>query len=351
MKPLISIVIPVYNSEEFLEDTLNSIKNQTYKYFEVICVDDGSTDNSLNIIKRFADSDKRFNYYQQQNQYAGIARNSGMDIAKGKYILFLDSDDLFEKNMLSVLVASAEKYNTDIVLFGFYHFKEDLKHRSLMGIPFHSKKIYEPQELDGSIFQICQGVPWNKFYNRKFVISTGLKFQDLQSNNDVFFSKMIVTEAKRLYFLNRHLVNYRISNNTSLQGSYKLSSGNYAKCILAIYNELNARGSYELYKKSFIKYVLDSYMLIFNKCENIEGFRIVCSYVQDSLNKMSISQQTEPLFKHPANKVFENIIDNHFEKASFEVNMYYRRNFVNKIAIEYRIGKRILSILHIKNYD
>lgn len=186
MNPLVSIVMPVYNVDKYLVQALDSLKNQTYKNFEVICVDDGSTDNSVSILKAYSNSDNRFSFVQQTNQYAGVARNNGMKYASGKYIMFLDSDDIFEKNMLSVLVKNAEKNNTDIIFFGFYHFKESIKKRSLMGIPFTCKGVTSAREHEKNLFQIGQAVPWNRFYNLEFVKKTGLQFQALQSNNDVF---------------------------------------------------------------------------------------------------------------------------------------------------------------------
>lgn len=351
MNPLVSIVMPVYNVDKYLEQALDSLKNQTYKNFEVICVDDGSTDNSLSILKTYSNSDNRFSFIQQANQYAGIARNNGMKHASGKYIMFLDSDDIFEKNMLSVLVKSAEKNHTDIIFFGFYHFKESIKKRSLMGIPFANANVCGPRDHEDDIFRIAQGVPWNKMYLRSFVEKAGLQFQSLQSNNDVFFSKMSAVEAERILFLNKRFVNYRISNTDSLQGSYKLASGNFVKCITAIYHELNNKGKYEIYKKSFEDYVIESYLLTFNKCRDVEGFKIVCDFIRQSFVEMKMDADTPAIKTGQSSKIFENIINGKYEEASFELNVYQRQLSVPKHSVEYRIGKKMLSMFKVKNYD
>lgn len=351
MNPLVSIVMPVYNVEKYLGQALNSLKEQTYKNFEAICVDDGSSDNSLAILKSYADRDGRFKYIQQNNQYAGVARNNGIKHATGKYIMFLDSDDIFEKNMLSILVKNAEKYDTDIIVFGFFHFKNNILHRSMMGIPFADGKVSSPKDHKDEIFKIVQGVPWNKFYLKSFVEKTGILFQDLQSNNDVFFSKTTVLEAERIMFLKNRFVNYRISNIDSLQGSYKLASGNFVKCITAIYNELKQRGHYEFYKSSFEDYVVESYLLTFNKCSDLEGFKTVCDFIRKSFIEMNMNKNTIAIKESLANKVFESIIDNEYETAIFEWNLYFRKYFVSKNTIEYRIGKKLLSAFKVKNYD
>lgn len=106
---LVSIVMPIYNAENYLKDSLDSLISQKYKNLEIICVDDGSTDNSLRILENYKRIDDRIKILKQKNQFAGVARNNGLDHANGKYIMFLDSDDIFEKSMISNLVKKAEK--------------------------------------------------------------------------------------------------------------------------------------------------------------------------------------------------------------------------------------------------
>ena len=98
VSPLVSVVMPVYNVEEYLEQAIESLLNQSMKHIEIIAVDDGSTDRSLDILKRYESLDKRVKVFSQKNQYAGVARNLGLSKAKGEYVIFLDSDDFFENN-------------------------------------------------------------------------------------------------------------------------------------------------------------------------------------------------------------------------------------------------------------
>lgn len=351
MKPLVSIVMPVYNSEKHLKMALNSLKLQTYVNFEVICVDDGSTDNSKNIIKKFVTHDNRFKYLYQENQFAGIARNTGLENANGKYIMFLDSDDIFEKNMLSYLVKCAEKNRTDIVFFGFYHFKTNIKNRSLMGIPYVDKNVTSSIDHKDDLFQIGQGVPWNRLYNTNFVRNTSLKFQSLQSNNDVFFSKSILIYADRMIFLNKRFVNYRVDNKESLQGSYKLSSGNFAKCMKAIKEELVKANKFDYYKLSFEKYVLENFLLIFNKSKDIDAFRTICYIEQEYLKKLDISVNDKVLDNITLISFYQEIINGNLDDAMFLLYKYMRENYVKSSSIENRIGKKILSLFKIKAYD
>ena len=115
---LVTIVVPVYNVEKYLRKCLNSIVNQTYENIEIICVDDGSPDNSINILNEFAQSDKRVKIIRQENQGLSGARNTGINNAIGKYIMFIDSDDWIELNMVELMVNKIENENLDLVVCG-----------------------------------------------------------------------------------------------------------------------------------------------------------------------------------------------------------------------------------------
>ena len=123
---LISIVIPIYNAEKYLEECLTSIKNQKYKNFEVILVNDGSIDNSESICKAFVESDTRFRYYLKVNGGASSARNLGLDNVKGDFITFIDSDDWIDENHLELLINSIKKTNSDIVVSCYKEFDNNI---------------------------------------------------------------------------------------------------------------------------------------------------------------------------------------------------------------------------------
>ena len=133
---LISIVIPVYNAEKYLEQCLNSIKNQTYKNFEVILVNDGSIDNSESICKVFVESDTRFRYYLKANGGASSARNLGLDNVTGEYITFIDADDWVDENHLEVLINNIKENNSDMAVSSIKKFDNVSK----FGFRVHSKQ-------------------------------------------------------------------------------------------------------------------------------------------------------------------------------------------------------------------
>ena len=142
--PLVSVIVPVYNSAKYLVECLDSILNQTLTEIEVICIDDGSTDESLRILERYASCDSRVHILKQENKGAGAARNLGLAVAKGKYLSFLDSDDLFYPNMLKHAYLNAEKYSSDIVIFSYNKFFEEI---SSKGCFCHLLTVLEDNSL------------------------------------------------------------------------------------------------------------------------------------------------------------------------------------------------------------
>ena len=114
----VSVIIPVYNVKDYVGECLDSLINQSLREIEIICVDDGSTDGTLNILRQYETTDRRIKVIQQKNQYAGVARNIGMKHAHGKYMIFLDADDFFNETLLEKTYCEAERCNADVVLFG-----------------------------------------------------------------------------------------------------------------------------------------------------------------------------------------------------------------------------------------
>ena len=118
MSPLISVIVPVYNKEKYVAECLNSILNQTYSNIEVIIIDDGSTDKSLEICMRYAEEDKRVKVFPQENGGPSAARNKGLDNAKGEYVAFVDADDILERNAYTLMVNELIDTKASIVVVG-----------------------------------------------------------------------------------------------------------------------------------------------------------------------------------------------------------------------------------------
>ena len=145
----ISVILPVYNVEKYLHVCLNSVLNQTYQDFEIICIDDASTDSSLEILEYFAKKDSRVKIIKQDfNQGPGHSRNCGLNVAKGKYIFFLDGDDWIDFNTFEVLVKKAEDNNLDLLFFNEINFHEERREFSMEGHSYNDSII----NFDNNVF-------------------------------------------------------------------------------------------------------------------------------------------------------------------------------------------------------
>ena len=155
-QPKVSVIIPVYNTAEFVGECLDSLLNQTLTNIEIICVDDGSTDDSLFILRKYAEVDKRITVLTQQNKGAGVARNYGMSVAKGEYLSFLDSNDFFAHDMLSATTDAADKTQADIIVYRFEKYNHVTGEYTSANYAFYNEwwpdKLFNFEANPGKIF-------------------------------------------------------------------------------------------------------------------------------------------------------------------------------------------------------
>lgn len=200
--------MPLYNAEKYLAEALQSVLKQTYKDFELICINDASTDNTMKVLQQFQDIDERIKVISNQAHLgAAASRNKGMHIAKGKYITFLDGDDIFEEEMLEVAYKEMEEKNVDVVMYEYQHVlsKDIYRKRSMLrSNKFISQYCKNPfSVLDGEPIELMNWTasPCNKLYKNTFLIENHLEFQTLSAANDVYFVEMVLFLASRIIML------------------------------------------------------------------------------------------------------------------------------------------------------
>lgn len=214
---MVSVIIPVYNAEKYLRETLDCVVNQSMCDIEIICVDDNSTDNSTKILEEYGKSDNRFKIFHNCcRKGAAYARNRGLDVAKGEYVCFFDSDDIFEKNILKKMSNALENENVDIVLCEFAHlnndniYKHNEKLKSKRYVKHNGEECFNVQQCSlKKIYDLLTPQPCNKLFRRDFIEKNNLRFQDLENSNDVFFVTMALGLADRIVFLNESEVLYK----------------------------------------------------------------------------------------------------------------------------------------------
>ncbi len=258
--PKVSVIIPVYNVEKYLRECLDSVVNQTLTDIEIICVDDGSTDNSLQILKEYANKDDRIKIIQQQNQGAGLSRNNGLKSATSDYTIFLDSDDYFELNMLEKLYNNALNENADITICRSREYFDrenvflDLKN-AVHEKYLPNKNVFNYKDMPKHIIGFCQGWAWDKLYKTSFLKKYNLEFPDIHNSEDAAFVFLSLVLADRISVIKDNLVIHR-KISTSLENKRDEYPFDYIKSAFILKEKLEQNNKYEDVKQSYINWLV-----------------------------------------------------------------------------------------------
>lgn len=220
----VSVIIPVYNVEKYLKRCLDSVITQTYETLEIICVDDGSTDRSLEILRFYEKKDSRVIVVTQSNQGPAAARNRGLNIATGKYISFVDADDFLQWNAYEILTMVAEENALDLIMFGANTYPQD-KGEWWINEKFQTRyKVYEAKSAGEVIFGEKASVPflWMHFIKRTLVERPWKIRLDetMVLGEDQLFQFLYVPRAAKIMVIEDKLYNYQVSRNDSLMQLY-----------------------------------------------------------------------------------------------------------------------------------
>lgn len=206
MQPLVSILIPVYNTEEYLPKCLDSIVNQTYSNLQVVIIDDGSKDASLSIAQKYAKQHPYIEVYHQENQGVASTRNNLLDKVKGDYVLFIDSDDWCELDMVEYLVNNATINNTDLIVCGM------VVNDALIRMDFQERMLSQEECIKIFLFhQEITGSLCNKFIKKSLLHNLYFQY-DISYGEDALFCWSFLQKAKQIMMTNRQLYHYRMNN-------------------------------------------------------------------------------------------------------------------------------------------
>lgn len=295
----ISVIIPVYNVEKYLKRCLDSVINQAYKNLEIILVDDGSTDNSLKILKQYSQKDARVKILTQKNKGAAIARNFGLSIATGKYVIFLDSDDYFETTLIKKSVDKAEEFNADIVIFKAKAFdnitgKTSALNDRISKLHKYQEKIFSYKDMPEDIFNSFLIAPWNKLYLKEFLDKHEFQFQDVKRSNDLLFTSKTLVVAEKIILLDEILVNYRVGLTKNLQSGNDKTPLEFYKALLALIIFLEKQDFYQLIYKSYIKMALEVIFYNLNCLKRDEQFyQILQFFKEEGFQELKINKCKE----------------------------------------------------------
>lgn len=252
----VSIIVPVYNSEKYIAETLQAIRAQTYSEIEVIMVDDGSSDHSGIICKNIAESDSRFHYFRVENGGPSVARNIGLSHATGEYIGFCDSDDIISSNMYECLVGYVENAEADIALCDIYSERD----KRNFGFPWSDGTVFKKEEIRKSLFARMIGncsdndgeLPiWGSvvrcLFKRKVIVDNEIQFpSDIHFAEDLVFTLRYLQNAGKAVICDQALYHYRCNEESIMHSFFSYKPGMFQarkKLILYIREIIGAEDS------------------------------------------------------------------------------------------------------------
>lgn len=317
---LISIVVPVYNVEEYIVECIESVLQQTYKNWELLLIDDGSTDDSGEICENYSQRDERIRVFHKQNGGQSTARNYGLDRIKGKYLIFLDSDDYWNKNALSELYAMVQKYDSKIVCMGNRLYND--AQRKFCGEAY----VYsEPFVLSGeeafSNMLIRNGLdsnPWGKLYESE--LWQDIRFPEGHIFEDIPVTYRILLKAPSVVNLGKPYCVYRIRSTSTTGENFSKKRIDYTKF---------SKDVYEFVKKYYPQYSKNGQIFYLNAV--VENY-LRLGRVRDKRDYLEYSD----FIKKEIKKYFWNIIESNYFSSRMKFDI-----ILNIIGV-YRLVRKIL---------
>lgn len=330
--PLISVIVPVYNVEDYLRESLDGIVNQTYGNLEILCIDDGSTDASPAILAEYAGRDKRIKVIRQENGGVAKARNTGLDHAVGRYIAFLDSDDVFEATLFEDVLEKAVKTKADVCVCQSDSFTDDLSERKFNHWAFvedliPKKKVFSLQDVPRHAFNVFNGYVWDKLFRADFIKENRLRFQNTRASSDARFTHFALALAKRIVVIPKILVHYRRGHGGALTHNRDYQS--FYRSYIGLREDLMGAGIYDRLEQSYLNRTLNTciwYLIAADNTVNKEFFTLL----KDSwLEDLGLWEKDETFFMFPDNyKCLEQIRRLSYEEFAEGQRDYWHQSFL-----------------------
>lgn len=350
----VSVIIPVYNSEKLLNQCMDSVCNQTLKDIQIICIDDGSTDNSLEILNEYEKKDSRIIVLSQENSGAGIARNKGINMVKGDYIAFVDSDDWIEENALEKLYDNIRNNDSDMVLFNSIEHKPNNEFRKRIYLKKDSSIDYNNYTFDYHLNKnfVMNGmfVIWSKFYKTSFIKDNNIRFYSHEIFNDVQFHIQSMLFAKKISYLPEILYHYRRMGQHSLQNSRAVSQKGFI--LFDIFDEieqwLKDNGFFEEFEINFYRFVLTESQGRLNKTDDIykeDLFKII----KDKFMSMGIATESLKKMNFKNYQFYIHVINSnsYFEYDKF-LKATKKENISSSVNLRYIVNEKDKEIESLK---
>ena len=344
-KVIISVIMPVYNPGIYLEECLESVFAQTFADFELICVDDASKDDlTLKILESYQDRyDNMKVLHLKQNVGAGEARNRGFKEAVGEYVIFLDSDDVYAKELLERMYSKCVETDADVCICGFIRFDSQDEKREPI---YEWKPDILKNEKRENYLCLWAKVPYNKLCKKSFLLEHGIYFQSLSSGNDVFFSLMIAkTAIKKAFILDTRLIKSR--KNIPMQISANRDSRNLVHAVSLMRETMKQRNQFDdILHKQLVTFLIFGGFDQIKQCSN-ENINRECYYLMQQYLRENIVTADHKVL----HTLHCNIMERSYESRWYEPGIDFlwelrlysdeiKKNVENKKFFLWGLGKR-----------
>lgn len=345
---LVSIVVPIFNGERFLEQCLDSLLVQTHASIELICVDDGSTDSTPKLLASYAARDKRVRIITQENAGPGPARNRGIDAATGDYLFFFDADDWCEPTLVERALARIKETAADMVVLTYNVFDQRI------GTPFFADWAVLPDKFGGDpfcwkdnpdwAFRALQNLPWNKFLRKSFVDGNDLRFEeDVFLTEDLMFSAPAIVRAKRISFVPDPLIFHREGTGKNIMAKKDSHPLDFIQAFLTFKAFLENEGVMDEMRIGYVNWTLDGIVHNVKTLNTYDGFetayRALTEGGMHDLGLDDVREQDlhEPVFGRFLSALKTTPVEMLYQQFAAERDG--RSELSGRLCVEYRINR------------
>ena len=309
-KPLVSILVPVYNVEAYLPQCIDSLLGQTYPHLQIVLIDDGSTDGSWRVMQEYAARDERIEIYHQENQGVGATRNHLLEKIKGDYVLFVDSDDWIELDMVEFLINKAINEGTDMVVCGnvvndtrpALDYKEEIWPQDKV-----IKEFLRHVHFNGSL--------WNKLISFRLLKKQPTFHREISYGEDALFTWQLIQEVQNVVITNKQLYHYRMNEGSLSHAKWspnKMGTGHIVWELLEKETKEKYPQFTDIASTSFV--VSDMWQLYFAALSNYPKDEYIDMYQKHVKNNLDLIRKTDTITKNK--KVFAEVISRNYKLGS-----------------------------------
>lgn len=292
----VSVILPVYNVQDYLRECLDCLINQTLKEIEIICVNDFSTDQSLDILNEYAQIDNRITILNNEaNLGAAYSRNVGIKFAKGEYLSIFDADDFYDVFLLEKVYLKCVREKADLGIYDYatYNNTSQKTNNIVLSLHFYNQVKDDPFQLNqikDSVFQMWTCSPCTKMYRRNFIIESGIEFQNLKNANDTYFGNMVIALADKVVYIDseKPLYYYRINVSTQTSRNRHKAPTCIWEATVLIRNSLIEKGIFDLCNQSFHSYAVSNLIYSLSFVEGEQKKSLQQFFSNDGLKKLGM---------------------------------------------------------------